>query len=81
MDATYSIGPDLNSTGLSVLDQPGPTTTLDTGEGGVELLLHGVEAAVVGINGLGQGARWRLTSTLGLRSEVFPEEGVVDMAA
>lgn len=50
------VGSDLDGTGLGVLDQPSPARALDTGEGSVELLLHGIEAAVMGVDGLGEGA-------------------------
>ena len=50
------VGSDLNGTSLGVLDQPSPAGALDTGQSGVELLLHAIEAAVVGVDGLGEGA-------------------------
>lgn len=48
----YCVGSDLNGTGLGVLDEPCPAASLNTGKSGVELLLQGVEAAVVGLDGL-----------------------------
>lgn len=76
-----SVGLDLNSTSLSVLDQPSPARTLNAGQSSVELLLHGVEAAEVRVDGLGESARWRLTAALRLGREVLPEESVVDVTA
>lgn len=75
------VGSDLDGTGLGVLDQPSPAGALDAGQSGVELLLHRVEAAVVGFDGLGESTRWGLTTTLRLGSEVLPEERVVDVTA
>lgn len=48
------VGSDLDGTGLGVLDQPSPARALDTGQSGVELLLQLVEAAIVGVDGLGK---------------------------
>lgn len=42
---------DLNLTGLGVLDQPSPTRTLDTGEGGIELVLEAGEVSIEGFDG------------------------------
>lgn len=50
------VGSDLDGTGLGVLDQPCPARALNTGQSSVELFLHGVEAAIVGVDGLGEGA-------------------------
>lgn len=50
------VGSDLDGTSLGVLDQPGPAGALNTGQRGVELLLHRVETAVVGVDGLGESA-------------------------
>jgi hypothetical protein len=44
------IGANLNVTGLVVLDEPGPSTALDTGESSVELGLEIGEGAVRGLN-------------------------------
>lgn len=70
---------DANLTSLSVLDEPGPATTLDPCQCSVELLLHFVQVAVCVVNGLGQPARWGVTTTLVLGCEVLPEQGVVAM--
>lgn len=75
------VGSDLDGASLGVLDQPSPARALNAGERSVELLLHGIETAVVGVDGLGESARWRLTTTLRLGCEVLPEEGVVDVTA
>ena len=72
---------DPNSTGLRVLDQPRPAGALDAGQSGVELLLHGVEAAVGGVDGFGQVAGGWLAAAAGFGGEVLPEEGVVCVAA
>ena len=74
------ICPDLDVARLCVLHQPCPATALDAGEGGVELLLERIEAAVAGVDGFGEGAGWGLAAALALGYEVLPEEGVVDVA-
>lgn len=50
------VGSDLDGASLGILDQPSPARTLDAGKSGVELLLHGIEAAVVCVDGLGECA-------------------------
>lgn len=77
---TYSVGADANLTSLLVLDEPGPATALDTSKSSVHLVLELIEAAVGGVNGLGQGARRGLTTAGVLGSQVLPEEGVVQVA-
>lgn len=72
---------DADGVRLDVLDQPCPAAALDAGKGSVELLLEGIEAAVAGVDGLGEGARRRLAAALRLGRQVFPEEGVVDVTA
>ena len=72
---------DPNRTGLRVLDQPRPAGALDAGQSGVELLLHGVEAAVGGVDGFGQVAGGWLAAAAGFGGEVLPEERVVCVAA
>jgi hypothetical protein len=44
-------GDNAKSAGGLVLDEPGPTAALDTGEGGVYLLAEGVEGTKVLVNG------------------------------
>lgn len=73
------VGLDTNVAGLDVLDEPRPTAALDASEGGIELLLEGVKAAVALVDLLGEGARRRLAAALRLGCEVLPEEGVVDV--
>ena len=75
------IRPDPDGAGLRILDQPGPAGALDAGERGVEFLLHGVEAAVGGVDGFAEGAGGRFAAAGGFGGEVFPEEGVVCVAA
>jgi len=72
---------DPNRTSLGILHQPRPTRSLNTGQRGVEFLLHRVQRSVVRINSLGQTARWRLAAAGVLGRQVFPEERVVDVAA
>ena len=66
---------------LRILHQPRPTAALDARERGVELLFHGVEAAVVGVDRFGECAGRGLAAAGGFGREVLPEEGVVDVAA
>lgn len=73
--------PDDHLPGLCVLDEPCPSRALDASEGGIELLLQGVNTAVGFINGLGESTGRRLAATGALRGEVLPEEGVVCVAA
>lgn len=63
-----------------VLDQPGPTAALDSGQGGVDLLAQGVEGAKVLLDGLSQFAVGLTTAISAGRGEVLPEERVVDVA-
>lgn len=77
---TYGICLDRNGTSLSVLNEPCPSTALDAGKSGVELLLQSVQAAVVAVDGLGKRSSRSLSTTLGLGSEVLPEESVVDVS-
>lgn len=72
---------DLQSSRALVLGQPRPAAALDTRECGVNLLPKLVDGAKVLLDGRLEGAR-RVAATGALtgRSQVFPEEGVVDMA-
>ena len=72
---------DLNTASLRVLHQPGPSTTLDTRQRSVELLLESVEAAIVCVDGGRQSARRWLTAALVGRRKVLPEQRVVDVPA
>ena len=72
---------DLDAAGLGVLHQPCPAATLDAGQGSVELALECVQASVALVDGAGELAGRRLAAALGGGREVFPEEGVVDVAA
>jgi hypothetical protein len=76
----YRICLDANASSLSVLDKPGPTASLDTSQSGIELLLERVQAAITVIDGLGQGASWGFTTTLLRRSQILPEQSVVEVA-
>lgn len=64
--------------------EPSPAGTLDAEGRSVELLLEVIEAAEGLLDGLLQGAVLELASgalaLLGGRSEVGPEQGVVDVA-
>lgn len=71
---------DTDVAGLDVLDEPCPTATLNTCEGGIELLLESVKAAVALVDLLRKSARRRLAAALRLGCEVLPEESVVDVA-
>lgn len=68
---------DPNGPGLRILHQPRPAGALDTGERGVEFLLHAVEAAVGSGDGVAEFAARGLAAAGGGGREVFPEEGVV----
>jgi hypothetical protein len=72
---------DTNSAGLRVLHQPCPSRALNTRQCSIELLLHAIEAAIGGIDGISELARWWLTTARGLWCEILPEEGVVGMSA
>ena len=76
---TYGIGADANLASLLVLDEPGPSTALNTSQGGVHLVLELVEAAIGGVDGLSQVAGGGLTTTSVLGSQVLPEQGVVQV--
>lgn len=73
------IGLDGDVSCLSVLDQPGPTAALDSGESGVELLLQVFQASICALDGLGQFSGRRLTTTGILGSQVSPEQSVVEV--
>ena len=75
------IRPNLDSTGLGILHQPRPTTTLNPSKRRVELLLERVEAAIAVVDSSRQGARRGLAAALVGRREVLPKEAVVDVAA
>lgn len=66
--------------GTVVLDEPGPSTSLDTSESGVHLVLELVEAAVGVVDGRGESTRRGLTTASVLGSQVLPEERVVQVA-
>jgi len=78
-------GGDLEALRGSVETKPAPSTALDSKGRGVKLLLHVLEAPEIGYDGLLERAR--LESAAGAFAlgrggrEVFPEEGVVDVAA
>ena len=73
------VGADADLASLLVLDEPGPATALNASKGSVELVLELIKAAVGAINGLGERARGRLTTTGALGGQVLPEEGVVEV--
>lgn len=75
------VGPDADLARLLVLDEPRPPAALDAGQGGVELLLELVVAAVDVVDSLGQRARGGVTAAGALGRQVLPEEGVVDVPA
>lgn len=77
--APYSVGLDANLASGRILDEPGPAASLDTSQGAVELLDERVQAAVGLVDGLGQLARWGLTTASALGGQVLPEEGVVQV--
>lgn len=76
---TYSVGANADLAGLLVLDEPSPPTALDTSKSSVHLVLELIKAAVGGVNGLCQRTRRGLTAAGVLRSQVLPEEGVVQV--
>jgi len=72
---------DLQSSRALVLGQPRPAAALNTRECGVDLLPKLVDGAKVLIDGGLEGAgRVAATGALTGRSQVLPEEGVVDVA-
>jgi hypothetical protein len=73
--------PDLDGTSLCVLNQPRPAGTLDACKCGVELLLELIETAVGVVDGSCERSGWRLTTALGGRCQVLPEESVVDVTS
>jgi hypothetical protein len=75
------IRPNLDTSRLSVLDQPRPATALDARERRVELLLECVEAAVAVVDGLAQRTCWGLAAALAGGRQVLPEQRVVEVAA
>ena len=70
---------DLQPLRFSVVSEPSPSGTLDAGSSGVELFYKSFNAPEFTVDGFLQ--RTRLECALGClgRSEVFPEEGVVDV--
>ena len=72
---------DPNGTSLCILHQPCPARALNACQCGIELLFHGVEGAVGGVDGFGKVARGRVAAAGGFGGEVFPKEGVVYGAA
>lgn len=44
-------GDDLESTGRLVLDEPGPATALDAGQGSIDLTLQSLKGAEIAIDG------------------------------
>ena len=70
-----------NLAGLGVLHKPYPAAALDAGKSGIELLLELVQTAVRLINGFGQTAGRRITTTLVLGGEVLPEQSVIPVPA
>ena len=66
---------------LSVLDQPGPARALNSRESSIELLLEIFQTTIRSVDSLRQLARRRLATARVLGSEVFPEEGMVEMTA
>lgn len=73
---------NLDGAVLGVLDNEGPTGTLDAGKLGVGEVDQVVEGPVLVDDGLGEGSRLRrqLTTTLLGRGQVLPEEVVVGVA-
>jgi hypothetical protein len=70
---THSVCFDRNAAGRLLLHQPCPSAALNAGQCRVELLLEFVQAAVFGVNGLGQLSRWRLSAGLRLWGQVLPK--------
>ncbi|KAL3702966.1 hypothetical protein TMatcc_000281 [Talaromyces marneffei ATCC 18224] len=71
---------DRNITGLLILHQPRPTTALNARQSSIELILKLPKATVRLINRLTKHARGGFTTTGTLRSQIFPEQGMVDVA-
>lgn len=74
-------GNNLQGASALVLDQPGPATALNASKGRVDLLPQGIEATKVFLDALLECAFGLATTTLVSRSQVLPEEAVVDVAA
>lgn len=65
---------------MLIFHQPSPTASLDTSQSSVEGLLERLEPTKRLINSLCKSTRWRLTTARVLRSQVLPEQRVVDVA-
>ena len=72
---------DADSASLCILDQPRPAGALDACERGVELLFQSIEATEAVVDGCCETAGGWITAAAGFWGEVFPEEGVVCVAA
>ena len=75
------IGLDQHLASLRILHQPRPTTTLDTSQRSIKLLLEPIQASKAPINRLGQRSRRRLAATLRLGRQILPEQAVIDVPA
>lgn len=77
----HSIGLHANPARLRILDQPGPSTSLDTRQLLSKQLLERLHAAVRLLNSFGKLPARRLPAARTLWRQVFPEQGMVDVPA
>jgi len=75
-----SSGCNLKPLGFRVVSQPSPAGSLDGSGSGVELFNERIQSAKVTIDSLLERAGSELSTSSGHRSEIFPEQGVVDVA-
>jgi len=68
---------NLQSPSILILNQPTPSTALDSGKRSVHHLLEIFNSTKRDVNFIGKASARRLSSTGALWREVFPEEGVV----
>jgi hypothetical protein len=74
-------GDDLKLLGEGAVTEPSPTGTLNSSGSLVKVLLELVHAAEILLDGALEGAVLQLSTARAGRSEVLPEQGVVDVAA
>lgn len=67
------IGTNTDLSGRGIFDKPSPTTSLDSGKGGIEFLFEILQTPVCGVDGLLELARWWSASASGFRGQILPE--------
>lgn len=74
---THRHSDNLQSLSILILNQPTPSTALDSGKGNVHPLLEIFITAIGAINCIGEASARRLSSTGALWCKVLPEEGMI----